>query len=417
MSRHTRIALVLLLAALSGALAHAQDASVRERAEASFRAGAAAYAAGEYLAAIQALQAAYELTPLPAIAFSLAQAERRQYFVAREPGHLERAIALYREYVRAVPSGGRRADAVDALVQLEPLAAASAGQSTGGTAQPAPAATRLLVSSEAPGATIALDAMPAVPSPLIREVEPGTHHARVEADGFFPAERELMAVQGELIMGEVSLRERPSTLQLATPADADVYLDGSFVAQGGAKLKLELLAGTHRLAVGAKGSRTEYRSLTLARGQTETLKVTLTRTPQRKAARGLFVAGGAVLATGIVLGGLAIHEEQQAQDFLAKREHRNVSSAELNDYQDHTERRDLYRTLAFTGVGAAVALFTTALLLRELDRPSSRDIQRDARSVAPSAARDAGGPSTAPPLALAPWLHKGVLGAAVRRAF
>ena len=50
-----------------------------------FKAGASAYAAGDYLAAIQALDAAYRLTPLPAIAFSLAQAERRQYFASREP--------------------------------------------------------------------------------------------------------------------------------------------------------------------------------------------------------------------------------------------------------------------------------------------------------------------------------------------
>jgi len=55
-----------------------------ERAKASFKAGAAAYAAGEYLAAIQALDAAYSQTPIPAIAFSLAQAERKQYFVAHE---------------------------------------------------------------------------------------------------------------------------------------------------------------------------------------------------------------------------------------------------------------------------------------------------------------------------------------------
>jgi tetratricopeptide (TPR) repeat protein len=75
-----------------------------ERAKASFKAGAAAYAAGEYPAAIQALDTAYELTPLPAIAFSLGQAERRQYFVAHERQHLERAVALFRRYVADVPS-------------------------------------------------------------------------------------------------------------------------------------------------------------------------------------------------------------------------------------------------------------------------------------------------------------------------
>src|SRR6476469_3016727 len=71
-----------------------------ERAKASFKAGANAYAAGDYLAAIQALEAAYEISPLPAIAFSLAQAERKQYFVNEERAHLERAIALFRRYLQ-----------------------------------------------------------------------------------------------------------------------------------------------------------------------------------------------------------------------------------------------------------------------------------------------------------------------------
>jgi hypothetical protein len=411
-------ALLLLLGSLLAPATRAQDVSVRERAEASFRAGAAAYTAGDFLAAIQALEAAYELTPLPAIAFSLAQAQRHHYFVAHEPERLERAIALYRQYVQDVSSGGRRADAVDALAQLEPMQAASGALSAASSAPPHTAnATRLLISSQAPGARIALDTTPAVDSPLIREVEPGKHVAHVDAEGFFPVDRELMAVQGELVLGEVPLRERPSSLLLDTPRDAEVYIDGNFVAQGGAQVKLELAAGTHRLAVGAKGGRTEYRSLSLVRGKRHTLRITLARTPQRRAARGLFVAGGAVLATGIVLGGIAIREENRAQDFLAQREQGNVSSAALASYQEHVDSRDLYRTLAISSVSAAAGLFVTALLLRELDRPSARDIQRDARSVAPSSPREAARSSATPPLAVAPWLHKGLLGAAFKATF
>src|SRR5262245_22479582 len=117
-----RLALALLLVC-APALARAQSRQDLERAKASFQAGATAYAVGEYLAAIQALEAAYAITPSPAIAFSLAQAERRQYFVGHERPHLDRAIALFRQYVDQVPSAGRRADALDALSQLEPLAA------------------------------------------------------------------------------------------------------------------------------------------------------------------------------------------------------------------------------------------------------------------------------------------------------
>ena len=90
----------------------AEPASDVERAKESFRAGATAYAAGDYLAAIQALDAAYQLTPLPAIAFSLGQAERRQYFVDHASDHLRRAISLFHRYVELSPTGSRRADAL-----------------------------------------------------------------------------------------------------------------------------------------------------------------------------------------------------------------------------------------------------------------------------------------------------------------
>ena len=111
-------ALSLPLSALA-----ADPQSDLDRAKDSFKAGATAYAAGDYLAAIQALDAAYQLTPLPAIAFSLAQAHRRQYFVDHAREHLDRSIALFRQYIEVAPGGSRRADALDALSQLEPLAA------------------------------------------------------------------------------------------------------------------------------------------------------------------------------------------------------------------------------------------------------------------------------------------------------
>ncbi len=62
--------------------------------------------------------------PCRLIAFSLAQAHRRQYFVDHAREHLQRSIALFRQYVELAPTGSRRADALDALSQLEPLAAA-----------------------------------------------------------------------------------------------------------------------------------------------------------------------------------------------------------------------------------------------------------------------------------------------------
>ena len=121
MKKRFRSLLVLsaLLALTSQGLA--QSAPELERAKASFKAGANAYAAGDYLAAIQALEDAYEISPLPAIAFSLAQAERKQYFVDEQRGHLERALQLFRRYLAEETRGARREDARVAITQLEPL--------------------------------------------------------------------------------------------------------------------------------------------------------------------------------------------------------------------------------------------------------------------------------------------------------
>ncbi|HTV21269.1 MAG TPA: PEGA domain-containing protein [Polyangiaceae bacterium] len=372
-----------LCALLAPCWARADEPDVtRERAEASFRAGAAAYAAGEYLAAIQALDAAYTLTPLPAIAFSLAQAERRHYFASHEPEHLARAITLYRSYVSQVQVGGRRADALEALSQLEPLAAVQERGASTAESQKASAPTRLLVMCDAPGAQVSLDGGPKQGSPLVREVEPGKHRASAEAPGFFPAERELTALKGELILGELSLRERPSLLLLATPPDADVYIDGTFATQGGARVKLELPAGEHRLTLTAKGARIETRRVLLSRGKEHWLRIKLTRTPQRAAARALFGIGGAALGASVVLAGLAVQTEGRAQRFLTDRRAGNVTSDELADYHRHVRARDSYQGWSIVSAGIAGALFIAGVLLRELDRPNQRDIQREARSVA-----------------------------------
>jgi tetratricopeptide (TPR) repeat protein len=380
------------LALLVCAPVRAQTHDDLERAKASFKAGAAAYAAGEYPAAIQALEAAYELTPLPAIVFSLGQAERRQYFVARERAHLERAIELFRRYVAEVPSGGRSADALDALAQLEPLLLNQPEAETSARARVAPAATaaslpgaplpasprptRLMITSEAPDARISVDGGPVVPSPSIHDVAPGPHRAQVTAEGFFPSERMVTALPGELILSEVVLRELPGTLVVKSSPDAELYIDGSFVSHGGERTTLALGPGAHTLTVAQLGRRTTHRSLLLKRGESISLHVELAPTVQRKFARGMFVAGGAALASGVVFAALAYRDQAQALDFLAKQKRTNVSVDELSQYRSDVQGRDRYRIAAGVSLATAATVFVCAVLMHELDRPSSTETQR-----------------------------------------
>jgi len=356
--------------------ASADDAEqpAKERAKEWFKAGAAAYAAGDYRAAIQALAAAYALTPLPPIAFSIAQAERRQYFVERRPEHLTRSVALFRRYLDDVPSGGRRADAIEALSQLEPLLAQV---KTSGTPAAAPdRSTRILVSCEAPNARISVDGAEPGPSPLIREVAPGAHTVQVRAAGFRDGQREVDAISGELVPVSLTLAELPSRLQLSTPDDAEIYVDGVLVSQGASQLQLELPSGRHRVSVAEKGHRVATQSLLLQRGETQSASFPLEPTRQRIASRWVLLSGIATFAAGGAFSFLALRSENNAQDFLQRQRRENQSTGELVRYNNDVASRDFYRWLAGGAFGATLGLSVTALFLHELDTPGPEELYR-----------------------------------------
>jgi PEGA domain-containing protein len=382
----------ILLLTLS-AQASAQDPAAMERAKESFKAGATAYGAGEYLAAIQAFEAAYALTPLPPIAFSLAQALRRQYFADRNPVHLRRAVELYRRYVEEVPLGGRRADALDALSQLEPLLAAQpATESAALTPSQPQRQTRVMITSETPQARLSLDRSEPAPSPLIREVTPGKHGVVVAAEGFYSAEREITAVDGELVLVDVPLRERPSTLVIRTHDDADVYVDGNFVSKAGEGLTLGLSSGRHHVSVAKNGHRVWSRDLDLERGKTRVLDISLPPTAQRLASSYFFIGGGAALGAGLVFSAFAIRAENRAEEFLGYHAVRNVTPAELSEFEDAIEDRGRFRAATALCWGASLGLFITGFILHEADAPDPQELfrvpsQRDSASAGRGKAR------------------------------
>jgi hypothetical protein len=402
MNRRRALALIVLLVALWPARGGAQPAAEVDRAKDSFKAGATAYAAGEYLAAIQAFETAYGLTPLPPIAFSLAQSHRRQYFASRDRAHLDKAITLFRRYVEEVQSGGRRADALDALSQLEPLAApappsaAPAGQPGG--VRP----TRLLITADAPGAQLSLDGSPPASSPLIREVAAGTHRITASAPGFFPLEREVTAVAGELVPTSLALRERPSKVEVSVPADAELYLDGAFASRGGDRVALTSSSGPHQLVVARTGHRLSAQTIELRPGEDRRVQVTLEPTRTRKVSTALLIGSGVAAGVAALAGGLAFNAQSDAQDFLNRRSQANVTAADLAGYDESVTARDRYRTVAGVGIVAAVALAGTGLLLRELDRPDPKELFRAADSSR---------------LHVTPMLSPGAVGASLGSAF
>jgi PEGA domain-containing protein len=394
----------------------AEHPSDLERAKESFKAGATAYAAGDYLAAIQALDSAYQLTPLPAIAFSLAQAHRRQYFVDHGREHLERSVALFRQYIEVAPGGSRRADALDALSQLEPLAAAQPKATTAASNADAVRRTRVLVTSDAPGAELVLDGASPMPSPLIREVEPGKHRVRVSAPGFYPSERDLSAIPGELTLTPVPLRERPSTLGIWTPPDAEIYIDGAYVSPGGDAVTVRMPSGKHRVAIGQKGHLVALREVTLQRGKTQNVRVTLEQTAQRISSQALFIAGGASLGASLVFSAFAVRAEGSAEEFLRHLEHQNVSPEDLTSYNTSIVNRDRYRLATGVSLATSAGFFITGLFLHELDQPDPQLLYRTAPRpgtavppAAPQAARSR--------VQVAPMFYENGLGAMLGGTF
>lgn len=359
--------------ALAGATfasaASAQTPADLSRSRELFRAGASAYAAGDYAAAIQALETAYELTPLPAIAFSLAQAERKQYLISGNVQNLERAVSLFRRYLDEAPSGNRRADAFAALDQLEPRLPPKPKEDKPAAARP----TRLMVIAEVPGARISLDDGPASPSPLIREVSPGKHHVRAVAPGYASAERDATAVPGELILTELRLVEQPVALHVYTPSKVDLYVDGSLVGESSGKVALALPAGEHDVAVAEKGHRLARRRVRLVQGQPLSIRIVPELSSQRVVSLSLMCAAGAAAGAAVVLSSLAVRSENSAETFLGERSRHAVSSAQLASYQASVNERDRLRFGSAIGFASAAGLFVTGLFLHELDRPAPRE--------------------------------------------
>lgn len=384
----------LLAASVALLIVAPRQAAAQAEAKQYFDAGAAAYSAGDYQAAIQAFDAAYRVSPLPAIGFSLAQAERRQYFVSHEPEHLLRAIDLFHSYLAQVPTGGRRADATDALAQLEPLALALQRDSAApaATAPAAEAKTRLMVRCEAPHASIALDGGKPAPSPLIVETGAGPHRISVAADGYFTDERTVTAVAGELVPIEVVLRERPATLIVRERDGADLYVDGVLALAGSApRDRIELHAGRHVIAFSKRGHRADTRVVRLARGQTRELRPVLAWTGQRVASVALMVVGGSTLGLGLSLAGLAIEREDDARKLSDQRKTAPLTPPQLAEYHDALETRGRLRIAAIAGFSASAACLLTGALLFQLDETSPSELAPRPARVALSVLPDGRG--------------------------
>lgn len=379
-----------------------------------FNAGAQAYAAGQFTAAIQAFDECYRLDPRPGVLFSIAQAHRRQYYVDKRPEHLKLAIQSYRDYLSKVSDGGRRADAAQALSELEPVADRLGSSAAAPAAPAAPPETRLMVSSPTHEATVSVDKGKAMEAPLITEITPGKHALHLTAPGYFDEDREINASAGGVAALDIALRERPGQLVIKARDGALLTIDGRYVATTPLPRALEIEPGHHLIALAKNGYHAHTEEIDVGRAETRTLDVSLGATKQRVASYVLLGAGAAGILVGGVFAGLAAHQQSLAQTIDVTRQTKNYDCRDptvecpTKAYQNAVDQRNQLRPIAGVALTAGAVVAATGAVLFLFDQPSL-DV-RAARSD--SKPRPAAPPPKATPLEIsaAPAIGPGFYG-------
>jgi hypothetical protein len=386
---------VIVLAYVS-ALARIASAEDRARAESYFRAGEKAYQAQNFAAAAQDFDIAYDALALPEIAFSAAQAYRKQYRIEPKPEYVKRAVELYRAYLDKVKTGGRVGDATDALAEMQRELDKIVAAGMKVTAAPAAVQTKLGVSvtfgadaahrsgplrevEDALGDsstkfTATIDGKPVAPFTLVN-VEPGKHVIHVEADGYFPVDRPEVLGAGTMFMAEATLEPKPARIDLTTEPGARIIVDGRFV--GTAPLaSLDVAAGKHLLAITHRGRTPIVRELVVTRGQTLELDHPLKMTFRRRLVPWFGGAAAVFGATALVGATVGFFEDRHVSDLLVQiRQVGDQPTSVLDDYEQTRVRRNDALTAMWINLGVGAALAGVATILYYTDEPSSEGVR------------------------------------------
>lgn len=366
-----------------------------------FNAGAAAYSNGQFTAAIQAFDEANRLYPKPQIAFSLAQAHRRQYFIDKNAEHLKTAIKLFHDYLDQVKEGGRRGDAAQALGELEPLASRT-DMSTVAAAPASKEPTRLMVLSQPEDAQIEIDGKPAKPGMAV-EVAAGKHRVKVSAPGYVAEEKEVQAIENTLRPVDSTLKEKPAHLFVEGVSGATISIDGRPSGETPLLTPIDLPAGSHLVIVTKNGYRAYTQEIDVARDEQKRIVVDFKPTTQRLVAYGFFVGTAAAAVTGGIFTALALSKQADASTILDRQSQGTLVPADRLDYEAARNRRDDLFTASYVAYGIAAGALVTGAVLYFFDQPvvtlPSRQMEDKKKPLAPSAPKEPIEMSFAPLLA------------------
>lgn len=410
MKRRTKRALFAALLLFAPA-AHADDT---DTARTFFNAGAQAYSAGKYADAVRSFEQAYALAPRPTVLFSLAQAERKDFLDRGDGATLRHAIDHYKAYLDAVPSGGRRSEALESKAELEGrLARLDPRDAAAPTPTSEKRKPRVTVFSPTPGAQVSIDGSAPSDLPYFADLESGKHKVRVFGDGYFDAEQEITGDKGIDVPVDLPLREKPALVSIQLAQEADVFVDGHLVAQTPLNRPLEVPSGTHVIAIGRNGDRPWSREVVLERAKPVTLAPSLQASGQRVLAITMLAGGGALIGVGALSGIVSLAAQSRARDIEDKRAKEAITDDERQRHNRAIDNRDAFRTtaIAFGATGAAVV--AGGVLFYLFDRPPIALVPP--RTVEPSP-KPAGALDVAD-LRLAPAIGPGLYGAGLTGSF
>jgi tetratricopeptide (TPR) repeat protein len=263
--------------------------SLTGTAKTDYDSGKVLYEDGDYAGALVKFQSAYELSGDARLLWNVAACEKSLR-------HYAAVLDLLAEYRRLAQLTEEERGQVDSLMgTLGPLV-------SGMTVQGAPAGAEVYVDDRLRG-VLPLD------KPILLDL--GERRVRVQRDGY-EAHTETLQVRGaNQITVQAALRPlqqaTESTLSVQADADARIFVDERLVGTGTFHGNIE--PGLHGIRVEAPGRRTHHSEVTLEPGRERSLDIRLAREAEERK-RGVrpwvWVAGGAVLASGAAVGGYAL---------------------------------------------------------------------------------------------------------------
>lgn len=305
---------LFFIAALTASLASTSPASAADpEVEARFKSGVELFKEADFRAALVEFRRAYEKSKNPKILYNIAQCEYQLTdYVA--------ALATFERYLKDAASVIDHARRVEVEEELPKLRARIAS---------------VTVRTNVPGARVSIDDEPVATTPLSAPIplNPGPHRILARKDGYAEALQRIEVAGGETPTVTLTLSELPSARTAEKPATEPESSGSALRTTGiivGAVGLVTLGVGT-AFGLSAKSKNDDAASMCSGLECRDPRALTLTDEARSQATISTFgfVAGGALLAGGVVLYLVAPKSESKTALHVAPRVGMNTAVLSL----------------------------------------------------------------------------------------